>query len=84
MGEDLYQLHVSLIDAMPAIWRRLLVRSNTSLRYLHYLLQGAMGWTDSHLYEYEVGRDRFGSRTKMLPPVLSLRLTSRWVRSRHG
>ena len=70
MGEDLYQLHVSLIDAMPAIWRRLLVRSNTSLRYLHYLLQGAMGWTDSHLYEYEVGRDRFGEPDEDAPASL--------------
>jgi Plasmid pRiA4b ORF-3-like protein len=44
------QLHISLIDSDPLIWRRLLVPAAIRLDKLHRVFQDAMGWTDSHLH----------------------------------
>ena len=55
-----YQLKVSLNGAKPPIWRRLLVPSAVSLAQLHRILQLAMGWTDSHLHQFEVHGQFYG------------------------
>lgn len=60
MANNVFQLRVTLRDATPAIWRRILVPGDTNLRYLHYFLQGAMGWQDCHLYEYVASHERYG------------------------
>jgi Plasmid pRiA4b ORF-3-like protein len=53
-----YQLHASLLEISPAIWRRLLVRSDTTIADLHYILQIAFDWTDSHLHRFVIyGKD---------------------------
>jgi len=46
---DLYQFHVLLLHMGPAIWRRVLIRSDSSIADLHYALQIVMGWDDMHL-----------------------------------
>lgn len=56
----LYQLKVSLDHIAPAIWRRLLVPSNITLRRLHDVIQKAMGWTNSHLYWFQLDGRQFG------------------------
>jgi Plasmid pRiA4b ORF-3-like protein len=33
---------------------------DTTLAQLHYILQAAMGWTDSHLHQFEIGGLRYG------------------------
>jgi hypothetical protein len=48
----IYQLKVSLRYTSPPIWRRLQLRSDTTLRDLHYILQVAMGWENYHLYQF--------------------------------
>jgi hypothetical protein len=54
----IYQLHVSLQAISPAIWRRLLVRSDTTIADLHSTIQIAFGWTDSHLHRFVIyGKD---------------------------
>lgn len=53
----IYQLRIALRDARPPIWRRLLVPGNWSLGALHYVIQVAMGWTNSHLHQFVVGDD---------------------------
>ncbi len=53
------QIHVELVDVKPPIWRRLLVPADTTLDQLHLLLQGAFGWTDSHLHGFRQGDRRF-------------------------
>jgi Plasmid pRiA4b ORF-3-like protein len=53
-----YQLRVVLRGISPLIWRRLLVRSDSSIADLHYTLQLAMGWTDTHLHCFHIhGKD---------------------------
>jgi hypothetical protein len=55
-----YQLKVTLAGPRPIIWRRLLVSSSSSLKELHYILQVAMGWTDSHLHQFEAKGQLYG------------------------
>ncbi len=54
-----FRLKVTLQGSKPPIWRRMLVAGGASLHELHHVLQGAMGWTDTHLYEFEVRGARF-------------------------
>ena len=54
-----YQIKVTLDDSKPPIWRRLLVPPNLTLGDLHYILQIAMGWTDSHLHQFFVGEKTY-------------------------
>ena len=42
----IYQLKVVLAGISPMIWRRLQVRSDTTLAELHYILQIVFGWSD--------------------------------------
>ncbi len=51
----IYQLKVTLYDSKPPIWRRLLVPGNITLGELHYVIQIAMGWENSHLHQFVVG-----------------------------
>ncbi len=44
----------------PPIWRRLLNPTHIHLGQLHDVMQCAMGWTDSHLHEFEIGGRRYG------------------------
>lgn len=49
----IYQLKITLLDIAPPIWRRLQVPSTIKLCCLHSALQVGMGWTDSHLHQWE-------------------------------
>jgi len=55
------QIKVTLDDIEPPIWRRLVVPLTTTLSELHHILQAAMGWTDSHLHQFEIGGLRYGN-----------------------
>lgn len=55
-----YQLRVRLREISPMIWRRLLVRSDSTISDLHYTLQIAMGWTDTHLNRFVIHGKEFG------------------------
>lgn len=57
-----YQLKVTLLDIRPPIWRRLQVPASITMEKLHYALQDALGWTNSHLHQFVLGADRFGMR----------------------
>lgn len=54
----LFQIKVSLHEARPPIWRRLLVTDTLSLASFHQVLQVAMGWENYHehqfIYHHEV------------------------------
>ena len=52
-----------LREISPAIWRRVLVRSDSTISDLHYTIQLAMGWTDAHLHCFTIhGKDYGESR----------------------
>ena len=53
-----YQFKMVLRGISPMIWRRLLLRSHQSIADLHYVIQIAMGWSDSHLHRFHIhGKD---------------------------
>lgn len=54
------QLKVTLLDVRPPVWRRITVPATITLPELHDAIQTAMGWTDSHLHEFEIGGIRYG------------------------
>ncbi|MEW6142711.1 MAG: plasmid pRiA4b ORF-3 family protein [Chloroflexota bacterium] len=49
-----YQLKVTLRESKPLIWRRVQVPGNVTLHKLHMILQAVMGWTNSHLYSFDI------------------------------
>ncbi len=49
-----YQLKIVLSDTQPPVWRRLLVRGDVSLGLLHAIIQVSMGWTNSHLHQFNI------------------------------
>jgi len=54
----IYQLRAVLRGISPLIWRRLLVRSDSTVTQLHEVLQIAFGWDDAHLNRFEIrGRE---------------------------
>jgi hypothetical protein len=55
-----YQLKITLKDCKPPIWRRVEVADNITLAQLHAIIQVAMGWTDSHLHMFSLGRTSYG------------------------
>jgi hypothetical protein len=56
---SIYQLKVTLRDSHPAIGRRIQVADAILLPHLHGVLQLAMGWTNSHLHSFQVGKLMF-------------------------
>ena len=58
--ESVYQLKATLKGSRPAIWRRFQMPGHISLHRLHLILQAVMGWTNSHLYRFEIGGTQFG------------------------
>jgi hypothetical protein len=59
-GATLYRLKITLKSSKPPIWRRVVVRSDIKLDRLHQIIQLVMGWTDSHLHQFIVGRTFYG------------------------
>lgn len=57
---QIYQLKITLDDIYPPIWRRIQVPGDVSLFRLHFILQIAMGWTNSHLHEFLIGEQYYG------------------------
>jgi Plasmid pRiA4b ORF-3-like protein len=54
----IYQLKIFILGISPMIWRRIRVRSDTTIADLHYIIQLVMGWTDSHLHRFIIhGKD---------------------------
>jgi hypothetical protein len=54
------QIHVSLDEIEPLIWRRLVLPSHWTLEQLHLAIQAAFNWWNYHLYEFRIGGLRYG------------------------
>jgi len=52
--DNIIQLKITLQGTKPPIWRRLLVDKMTTFEQLHHIIQISMGWTNTHLYEFEI------------------------------
>src|SRR5262249_24202276 len=58
---SIYQLRIVLRGISPLIWRRMLVRSETTLAQLHAILQILFAWSDEHLHSFNVHGREYGS-----------------------
>lgn len=79
---SVYQLRVVLRAVSPLIWRRVLVRGDTTLADLHAVLQAAFGWSDAHLHRFKIhGReyDAIYESREVRVAELGLRETERFV-----
>ncbi len=56
---QVYQFRFTLLGIKPKAWRRIQVEDG-SLDDLHWHIQGAFGYTNSHLHDFDVGPDRYG------------------------
>jgi hypothetical protein len=60
MGKDtIYQLKITLLGMRPPVWRQLQVKDCT-LAKLHEIIQVAMGWQFSHLYNFAIAGEWYG------------------------
>lgn len=60
MSHTLFELDVRLREIEPPIWRTVQVPGAWSLEDVHYALQIAMGWTNSHLHRFVIGEQSYG------------------------
>ena len=60
MIEPVARVRITLQNIAPAVWRRVDLPLSTTLMALHDVIQVAMGWTDSHLFEFVVGDRVYG------------------------
>jgi hypothetical protein len=54
------RIKISLDKSNPQIWRHLLVSRDITFYKLHHTIQLAMGWTNSHLFEFKIEGYRIG------------------------
>ena len=59
-NRKVYQLKVSLRGIRPPIWRRVQVPATSTLAELHGILQSVLGWTNSHLHDFECRGEHYG------------------------
>jgi hypothetical protein len=57
---EVYQLRIWIRKISPQIWRRLLVRSDSTIAQLHDTLQIAFGWADEHLHQFLIRGKPYG------------------------
>jgi len=65
------QVHVSLDDIEPRIWRRLIVPLDTTLADMHPIIQVAMGWMAaiSHVFTLPRAAARLGISEELLAEI---------------
>lgn len=68
-----YILHISIAFSDPLIWRRVQVPGELNLSQLHEVIQNAMGWSDSHVHQFLVGKISFEPTQKQNKPRESKR-----------
>ena len=60
MIEPIARVRIELQEIEPTVWRRVDVPLSSTLLALHDFVQFAFCWTDSHLFEFELGDRRYG------------------------
>lgn len=71
------RIRVTLKDVKPEVMRRLVVPVTLRLDRLHLTLQSAFGWTNSHLFEFHAGEERWGMGPNSSIPTSSTGRRSR-------
>src|SRR5690606_15093062 len=56
----IFELEIVLAEVEPQVRRRVQVPGEVSLAVLHEVVQAVVGWTNSHLNEFEIDGRRYG------------------------
>jgi hypothetical protein len=60
MSKKVLQLKIKLLGSKkPPIWRQVQIPADIDFQQLHAIIQGAMGWTNSHLHAFTDSRRGF-------------------------
>jgi hypothetical protein len=57
---SIYTLKITMFGIEPPIWRRIQVPNSIHLCCLHSAIQVVMGWTDSHLHQFQKAGKSWG------------------------
>lgn len=68
-----YILHISIAFSDPLVWRRIQVPGTFTLSQLHQVIQRSMGWSDSHVHQFLVGKISYEPTQKSNKPRESKR-----------
>jgi hypothetical protein len=68
-----YILHISITFSDPLIWRRVQVPGNFTLAQFHDIIQKSMGWSDSHMHQFMIGKISYEPTMKSNKPRESKR-----------
>lgn len=64
-SDHILQFKIVLKSIKPPIWRRIQVPAVYTFRDFHVAIQDAMGWTDSHLHEFNVSDPIYDARVRI-------------------
>lgn len=68
-----YILHISIAFSDPLIWRRVQVPGNFTLAQVHDIIQKSMGWKDSSMHQFMIGKISYEPTMKNNKPRESKR-----------
>ncbi len=57
---EIATVRIELRGTDPLIWREVEVPTSITLKVLHDIIQSVMGWFDYHLWEFTIGKERYG------------------------
>jgi hypothetical protein len=60
-----YRFKITLLQVAPPIWRRIEI-GDVTLEKLHEMIQTAMGWSNSHMHQFEIGNVRYCNSRSMM------------------
>ena len=58
--DEICTIRIELRDTDPVIWREVEVPTSITLKVLNDVVQITMGWLDAHLWEFTIGKQRYG------------------------
>ena len=57
---EIATVRIELRHTDPLIWRQVEVPTSITLKVLHDIIQVVIGWFDYHLWEFTIGKQRYG------------------------
>ena len=57
---EIATVRIELRHTDPLIWRQVEVPTSITLTVLHDIIQAVMGWFDYHLWEFTIGKQKYG------------------------
>jgi hypothetical protein len=68
-----YIFHISITFSDPLIWRLIQIPGTCTLADLHDVIQRSMGWSDSHIHQFIVGKISYEPTIRTNAPRISKR-----------